>query len=172
MKEKKIKKEYIRRTRNLLETKLNSRNFTKRINTWVAPLVSLIGIFLKKDWKRTSTNVPKTRKLAMMSYTRYIILTDYVPRKKRRKRTHQYWRMCNASILGFENYLKKRKKRFITAMWNSTNNIKINRKTVTRKQKWEENQLYGYFERQTDEISQKKTWTGLRGTLRKKLNLF
>ena len=37
----------------------------------------------------------------------------------------------------------------------------INR-TTTRKQKWEEKELYGYFNRQTDEISYKKTTTLLR----------
>ena len=35
----KIQKEYLRRTRKLLETKLNSRNLIKGINTWAVPLV-------------------------------------------------------------------------------------------------------------------------------------
>ena len=38
MKEK-IKKEYFRRTRKLLDTKLCSRNLIKGINTWSVPLV-------------------------------------------------------------------------------------------------------------------------------------
>ena len=46
MKEK-IQKEYLRRTRKLLETKLNSRNLIKRINTWAVPLVRYSGPFLK-----------------------------------------------------------------------------------------------------------------------------
>ena len=33
----KILKEYLRRTRKLLETKLSSRNLTKGINTWLCP---------------------------------------------------------------------------------------------------------------------------------------
>ena len=32
--------------------------------------------------------------------------------------------------------------------------MKINRVTITSKQKWEEKQLNGYFKRQTNEISQ------------------
>ena len=36
---KKIKKEYLRRTRKLLETKLSRRNFIKGINTWAVPIV-------------------------------------------------------------------------------------------------------------------------------------
>ena len=49
MKEK-IQKEYLRRTRKLLEAKLNSRNLIKGINTWAVPLVRYSGPFLK--WTR------------------------------------------------------------------------------------------------------------------------
>ena len=48
MKEK-IQKEYLRRTRKLLETKLYSRNLIKGINTWAVPFVRYSGPFLK--WK-------------------------------------------------------------------------------------------------------------------------
>ena len=43
----KIQKEYFRRTRKLLETKLSSRNLIKGINTWAVPLVRYLGPFLK-----------------------------------------------------------------------------------------------------------------------------
>ena len=46
----KIQKEYLRRTRKLLETKLSSRTLIKGINTWVVPLVRYSGPFLK--WTR------------------------------------------------------------------------------------------------------------------------
>ena len=46
----KILKEYLRRTRKLLETKLSSRNLIKGINTWALPLVRYSGSFLK--WTR------------------------------------------------------------------------------------------------------------------------
>ena len=42
-----IRKEYLRRTRKLLETKLSSRNLMKGINTWAVPLVRYSGPFLK-----------------------------------------------------------------------------------------------------------------------------
>ena len=45
----KIQKEYIRRTRKL-ETKLHSRNLSKRINRLAVPLVRYSGLFLK--WTR------------------------------------------------------------------------------------------------------------------------
>ena len=43
----KIQKEYCRRTRKLLETKLNSWNVIKGINTLAVPLVRYSGPFLK-----------------------------------------------------------------------------------------------------------------------------
>ena len=46
----KIQKEYLRRTRKLLETKLSCRNLIKEINTWAVPLVRYFRPFLK--WTR------------------------------------------------------------------------------------------------------------------------
>ena len=46
MKEK-IQKEYHRRTRKLLETKISNRNLTKGINTWAVILVGYSGHFFK-----------------------------------------------------------------------------------------------------------------------------
>ena len=45
----KIQKEYLKRTRKLLETKLFNRNLIKGINTWAVPLVRYSGPFLKVD---------------------------------------------------------------------------------------------------------------------------
>ena len=42
-----IWKEYLRRTRKLLSTKLSCRNLIKGINTWAVPLVRYSGPFLK-----------------------------------------------------------------------------------------------------------------------------
>ena len=42
----KIQKEYLRRSRKLLETKLSCRNFIKGINTWAVPRVRYSGPFL------------------------------------------------------------------------------------------------------------------------------
>ena len=48
----KIQKEYLRRTRKLLNTKLSCRNFIKGINTWAVILVRYAGPSLKvhKRW--------------------------------------------------------------------------------------------------------------------------
>ena len=49
-----------------------------------------------------------------------------------------------------------KKEKLITATRNNTNNARINRMTITRKQKCEKKQLYGYFKRLTGEISHEK----------------
>ena len=52
------------------------------------------------------------------------------------------------------------KERRITASRNNTNNTMINRTKTIRE--WEEKQMYGYFKRQTSEISYGNIWTWLR----------
>ena len=46
----KIQKEYLKRTRKLLETKLSRKNLIKWINIWAVPIVRYSGPFLK--WTR------------------------------------------------------------------------------------------------------------------------
>ena len=62
MKEK-IQKEYIRRTRKLLETKLSSRNLIKGINTCAGHLVKYSGPFLKWTTEELKQMNIRTRKL-------------------------------------------------------------------------------------------------------------
>ena len=61
-----IRKKYLRRTRKLLETKLNCRNLIKGINTWAVPQVRYLGPFLK--WTRVELKQmdQRTRKLMTM----------------------------------------------------------------------------------------------------------
>ena len=62
----KIKKEYLRRTRKLLETKLCSRNLTKGINTWAVPVVRYLGPFMKWTREELKEMDLRTRKLITM----------------------------------------------------------------------------------------------------------
>ena len=65
----------------------------------------------------------------------------------------------DGSVRRLEDYIKTNRSRLISVTRNKTNNAIINRTTITWKQKGEEKQLYGYFKRQTNEISHEKTWT-------------
>ena len=84
MKEK-IQKEYLRRTRKLLKTKLNSRNLIKGINTWAVPLVIYSGHFLKWTRDELKQMDQRTRKLMTMHkalYPRDNVDRLYVSRKE------------------------------------------------------------------------------------------
>ena len=65
MKEK-IKKEYLWRTRKLLETKQSSRNLNNGINTRGVPLVRYSGLFLKWTREELKQMDQRTRKLMTM----------------------------------------------------------------------------------------------------------
>ena len=62
----KIKKEHLRRTRKLLETKLSSRNLIKGINTWAVHLVGYSGPFLEWTGDELKQLDQRTRKLTTM----------------------------------------------------------------------------------------------------------
>ena len=63
------------------------------------------------------------------------------------------------SIQRLEDYLEKRGEGQITATRNNTDKMKTNWTTITRKQNWEEKQLYGHFKRLMSNISYEKTWS-------------
>ena len=85
MKEK-IKKEYFRRTRKLLETKPSSRNLIKGINTRAVALVRYSGPFSK--WTREELKQMDQRTKEIMTMHRVLHPRDdidrlYVSRKER-----------------------------------------------------------------------------------------
>ena len=57
----KIQKEYLRRTRKLLETKLPRRNLIKGINTWAVPSLDIPDPFSNGP-ETNSKNGPKNKK--------------------------------------------------------------------------------------------------------------
>ena len=86
----------------------------------------------------------------------------YVSRKEGGRGLASIEDSVDTSMHRLENYIQKHEGRFITAIIHETENTRNNRMTVTRKQKWEEKQLYGRFKRLINNISYDKTWTWLR----------
>ena len=68
-------------------------------------------------------------------------LTDYISRKEGGRGLTSIEDSIAASIQRLED----NKERMITVTRNNTDNLKTNRTTITRKQKYEEIQLYGHF---------------------------
>ena len=161
----KIQKEYLRRTRKLLETKLSSRNLIKRINTWAALFVRYSGPFLK--WTRDELRQmdQRTRKLMTMHkalHSRDDVDRLYVPRKEGGRELASIEDSVDSSIQRLEDNIEKHERGLVTAIRNNTDNTIDNRMTTTRKQKWEGKQLHRRFKRLINNNSRDKTWTWLR----------
>ena len=142
----KIQKEYLRRTRKLLETKLSSRNLIKGINTWAVPLIRYSGPFLK--WTRDELKLmdQRTRKLMTMHkalHPRDDVDRLYVSRKEGGRGLASIEDSVDALIQQLEDYIQKHDGGLITTIRNDTDNAMDNRMTITRKQKWEGKQLCG-----------------------------
>ena len=59
----KVRKEYIRGTKKLLETKLCKRNLIKRINTCAVTLCKIVWTILKMDNRESQPNKPKDKEI-------------------------------------------------------------------------------------------------------------
>ena len=164
MKEK-IQNEYLRRTRKLRETKLNSRNLIKGINTWAVPLVRYSGPVLKWTRDKLKQIDHRTRKLMAMCkalHPRDDVDRLYVSRKEEGRGLASIEDSVDTSIHRLENYIQKHEEGLITATRHETQKTMNNWMTITRKQKREGKQLYSRFKRLINNISHDKTWTWLR----------
>ena len=153
-----IRKEYPRRTKKILETKLSCRNLIKGINTWAVPLVRYSGPFLKWTREELKQMDQRTRKLMTMHkalHPRYDVDRLYVSRKEEGRGLTSIEDTVDASIQRLEDYIEKHERGLITTIRNDTDE----RMTTTRKQKWVGKQLYGRFKRLINNISHQKTWT-------------
>ena len=122
MKEK-TKKEYFRRTKKLLETKLNSRNLIKGINTWTVSLVTYSRPFFK--WTREELKQMDQRTRKPMTMHKALQPRDgvdrlYVSIKERGRGLASIEDSVDASIQRLEDYIEKHREA-------TRNNTKTNR---------------------------------------------
>ena len=111
MKEK-AKREYLRRTRKLLETKLSSRNLIKGINTWTVFLVRYSGPFFKWIREELKQMNQRTRNLTTMHkalHPRDDTERLYGSRKEGGRRLASIEDSIDASIQRLEDYIEKYK---------------------------------------------------------------
>ena len=144
----KIRKEYLRRTRKLIETKLFSRNLIKGINTWAVSLVRYSGPFLKWTREELKQMDQRTRKLNVF-------------RKEGGRGFASIEDSVDALIQPLEDFIEKHEQELIAAIRKDTDNT-IDDRMTTRKEKWEEKYFYGRFKCLINNISRQKTWTWLR----------
>ena len=94
-------------------------------------------------------------------HPRYHVDRLYVSRKGGGRGLYSTEDSVDASIQRLEDCIEKHECGLMTATRNDTDNTIANIMTMTKKQKWEEKQLYGRFKRLIN-ISHEKTWTWLR----------
>ena len=137
----KIRKEYLRRTRKLLERKLSS---IKGINTGAVPLVRYLRSFLKRTRDELKQMDQRTRKLMTMHkalHPRDDVDRLYVSRKEGGRGLDSIEDSVDASIQRLEDYIEKHERGLITVIRNDTDNTIDDIMTTTRKQKWEKTTL-------------------------------
>ena len=164
MREKKNKKEYIRRTTKLLETKLSSGNLIKGINTWAVSLVRNSGYSLKWTREELKQMDQRTRNLMTIHkalHPRDDINRPYVSRKEGGRGFASIEDSVGTSIQQLKDYIEKDEEGLIIAIRNEIDSTIDSRITMNKKQKWEEKQLYGRFKRLINNISHEKTRTCL-----------
>ena len=107
------------------------------VNTWALPLIRYLRPFFKWTREEVKQMDQRTRKLKTIHKALHpeITLTDYISQEEKEEEDP-----------AAETVLMTR----------------TSRMAITRKQKWEEKQLYGCFKRLTSNISHRKTWTWLR----------
>ena len=161
----KIQKEYLRRTRKLLETRLSSWNLIKGMNTLSVTLVRYSGPFLKWTRDELKQMDQRTRKLMTIHkalHPRVDVDRLYIPKKEWGRGLASIEDNIDTSIQRLEDYIEKHEGGPITAIRNNTDDTIDNRMTITRKQKCEGKELYGRFKRLINNISRDKTCTWLR----------
>ena len=122
----KIQKEYLRRTRRLLEKKkLNSSNLIKGINTWAVHQIRYSGPFLKGTRDELRQMDQRTRKLMTMHkalHPRDDADRLYVLRKEGGRGIVRIADSIDASIQRLEDYIEKHEGGLITTIRNNTDN--------------------------------------------------
>lgn len=169
----KISKEYKRRVRKVLETKLNSENIIKAINTWAISLLRYSAAFL--DWTKEEVQDldRRTRKLMTMHkalHPKSDVDRLYVKRTDGGRGLLSVEDTVSLATIGLLKYIGRNGERIITAVrgneiyaGESEKEFKT-RKHQERIKKWHDKVLHGQFLRQTEDETGKDQWLWLKST--------
>ena len=117
MKEK-VKTEYLRRVRKVLETKLNGVDIIKGINIWEVSLLRYSAAFIDWNCRELTQLDRRTRKSMTMRnalHPKSNIDRLYIPRKEGGRGLQGVEETVKVANLGLENYLKESRECLLTA---------------------------------------------------------
>ena len=173
-----IRKEYLKRIKAILKSKLNSGNMVKAINTWAAPVIRYTAGII--DWtKEELCNLDrKTRKTMTMHralHPRSNVNRIYAPRKDGGKGLLSIEDCVNIESRALGQYLKNSEDQWLRDAWEERL-IKVDeepeeykkRISKSRMEDWHNKPMHGQFIRQTEQLASKESWQWLqRGELKK-----
>lgn len=175
-----ITKEYLRRVRKLLKSKLNGGNVIKAINTWAVSLLRYSAPFV--DWTKEELSEidRKTRKYLNMNralHPRDSVARLYLPRQIGGRGLISVKDCSDQAKLGLMKYIQNSQESILIAargeMSNTPDEIEDvkefkKRKTEERMQEYSNKELHGQFIREVKDVSCDKSWVWLRdGNLKK-----
>ena len=175
------RKEYLRRVRKILETKLNSGNLIKAINTWAVSLIRYAAPFIEWTIEEVKNMDRRTRKLLTMHnayHPKSNVERLYLPRSSGGRGLQSIEDVVQISILGLRHYIRNNNERIIKAVKETdpfntpepieTKNEFKKNKIKARSSDFILKTLHGQFFRQTQNLASNESWLWLRhGSLKR-----
>ena len=163
-----VSKEYIRRIRNVLKSKLNGGNLVPVVNPWAVFLLRYSAAFVSRRKSELQAIDRKTRKL----FTIYGVLHPksdidrlYIPRKEGGRGLISTKYCVELVIRGFKVYVHGSEERLIQAARGDkidsleAASVLKRSKKEKRLEDWEEEVLHGHYLRQTKEVRSDHCWS-------------
>ena len=164
-----VSKEYIRKLRNALKSKLNGGNLVRGVNTWAVSLLRYSAAFV--SWRKSELQAidRKTRKLFTMYgalHPKSDVDRLYIPRKEGGRGLISTEDCVELAIRGLEVYVHGSEERLIqAASGDKINGLAASVLKRSKKEKiiedCEEKVLHGQYLRQTKEVRSDQCWAWL-----------
>ena len=165
-----VLKEYIRKFRKVLKSKLNGGNLVRVVNTWEVSLLRYSPAFVSWMKKELQALDRKTRKL----FTIYGALHStsdvdrlYIPKKEGGRGLISIEDCVELAIMGLKKYVHRSEERLIQAArgdkidgFEVVSVLKRSKKEK-RLEDWDEKVLHGHYLRQTKEVRSDQCWAWL-----------
>ena len=176
MKEK-VKTEYYRRMRKILETKLNGGNIITGINTWAISLLRYCAAFL--DWTGAELEQMDKRTRKLMTMHRALnpksdVSRIYLSRKERGKGLIKVEDTVKLAIVGLERYILTSEKGLLIAARRVNGDYEQHRRMIESVKEFKERRknersnvlkqkkLHGQFFNQIKDVAGEEKWLWLR----------
>ena len=177
-----VSKEYIRRLRKVLKSKLIGGNLVRGVNTWAVSLIRYSAAFF--SWRKSKLQAVdrKTRKFFIM-YGALHPKSDldrlYIPRKEAGRGSISIEDCVELAIRGLEVYFHGSEERLIQGArgdkidGSETASVFKRSKKGKRLEHWEEKALHGQYLKQTKEGRSDQCWAWLQnGDLKRETESF